>query len=150
MELLTEKQRETLRNISIFEYSDRENRKGKPLRPGNAEFKMLSSHEIFALICEKIVKNGFSEVKRVSPDEANCIIRVFEKKHMKDTSVSCRNRIYNIYGANCYTTKNSLGWISRKDDFPINYEEDLHRLWFFQDEYIDFKAEFFDVYVKVS
>ena len=147
MEQLTEKQKETLRNISILEYSNRENRKGRPLKPGNAEFKMLSTQQIFALICEKITQNGFSKVKRVSPNEANCLIRVFKKQHYAYDD--CPNMMINLYGANCFVLKNG-NWVCSDDKYLLDYSEHKVRYWLCIDDSNTISTDFFDVYTKVE
>lgn len=144
--MLTAKQKETLRNIQIFEYSSREE-DGKPITHNGQEFQMLTCEEIRRKIFNKFASAGFSKIKFVNPLFANCVVRVFVLKHCKIDD----DLVYNIYGAQCFTRKNCR-WISftKGGGFELNPSNCVVRHWLFQDEYIDFEMEFFDTYARVK
>ena len=96
---------------------------------------------------EKILSEGFHEVNRVSPDDANCIIRVFNKCHYPYSE----NSIHNLCGFLCFTKSSNSIWVSTPSTSPIelNFSKYIQRQYIFQDQYIDYNCDFFDSYVYV-
>lgn len=141
-------QKKEIRRICFFEYACRE-KDGKPITDHDKEFVIPSLNEIKESIFKEILKLGFSSIERVGPNNANCIIRVFQKSHYHYDDVLT----YNIYGAACFTQKSGQ-WVTSSfggsQDFKINFSQYIVRHWLHQDEYIDFDLDFFDCYVKVS
>lgn len=143
--MLSNEQKERIRRIKIYKSSCSEV-KGKPIDQCGREFVIPSFPEIEQIVIEEIIKLGFSKVERVSPYEANCIIRVYKKLHYEYD-----DDFYNIYGASCYTLKNGR-WTETvfNGEFEIDYSKHKVGQWVCQDESIVFDCEFFDCYVKVS
>lgn len=160
--MLSKEQKEKLRNINMYEISyiekkgiaiidrtiEKKSKRGKKtISTIEEEFIIPSPYQIIESIFKQILGCGFSKVERVSPDNANCIIRVFQKLHHEYEF----GIVFNLYGADCFV-KSSNGWISESDGstFQLNYTEHLINQWIYQDEKITFKTDFMDVYVKVS
>ena len=155
--MLSKEQKEKLRTIHIYEIACEEKngiaiiRKRIPKVNGGyifeEKFVIPSPYQIAESVYKKILACGFSKVERVSPNNANCIIRVFQKLHHEYDF----NQIFNIYGARCFV-KNGHDWISEcaLGTFPLDYSKCLITQWLYQDEKITFDAEFVDFYVKVS
>lgn len=98
--MLSKSQRESIRCIGLFQYACRE-KKGQPIALDSSNFIVPSFNEVKESVFQEILKLGFSNIERVGPNKANCIIRVFQKLHYHyDTDL-----IYNIYGFNCFTLK---------------------------------------------
>ena len=159
--MLSKEQKEKLRNIHIYELACEEKngiaiiRKSVPkVKRGKEtfstveeEFVVPSPYQIAESVFKQILVCGFSKVERVSPTDANCIIRVFQKLHHAYEF----DQIFNMYGADCFV-KSCIDWISEcnGDAFPLDYSKCLIGQWLYQDEKITFDAEFVDFYVKVS
>lgn len=161
--MLSKEQKEKLRNIHIYELACEEKngvaiiRKSVPkVKRGKEtfstieeEFVIPSPYQITESIFKQILGCGFSKVEKVSPDNANCIIRVFQKLHHEHEF----GVVFNLYGADCFV-KSGNAWISecesRGNTFRLNYTEHLIDQWLYQDEKVTFKTDFMDVYVKVS
>lgn len=147
-----EKSFETIQRLHAFSFTKYENRKGKPIMYNKKEFIIPSPYEILSDFCSEILNCGFSKVERVAPDEANCIIRVFEKRHLKGPANCFENRVYNLYGGNCFIKKDN-DWIARSEndtEFKFNPEKCEQRLWLYQDDFLEFEADFVDFYVRIS
>lgn len=143
--MLSKSQRESIRCINLFKYGCRE-KKGKPITLDGKEFIIPSLSEVIESVSQEILKLGFSNIERIKPNKANCIIRVFQKLHYHyDNDLT-----YNVYGYTCYTLNNAGEWVTSKAHFKIDYSNHIIRHWLCQDEYIDFNLDFFDIYVKVS
>ena len=159
--MLSKKQKEKLRNIHIYELACEEKngiaiiRKSVPkVKKGKEtfssveeEFVIPSPYQIAESVFKQILTCGFSKVERVSPINANCIIRVFQKLHHAYEF----DHIFNMYGADCFV-KSCGYWISEcnSDTFHLDYSRHLIGQWLYPDEKITFDAEFVDFYVKVS
>lgn len=159
--MLSKAQKEKLRNIHIYEIACEEKngiaiiRKRVPkVKRGKKTFSTVeedfivpSPYQIAESVFKQILVCGFSKVERVSPTNANCIIRVFQKLHYAYEF----DQIFNLYGANCFV-KSGMYWISEFDSgtFHLDYSKSLIGQWLCQDEKITFDAEFVDFYVKVS
>ena len=71
------------------------------------EFVIPTPYQIAENVFKQILDVGFSKVERVSPSDANCIIRVFQTLHYKyEFDIT-----FNMYGADCFTN-DALGWVS--------------------------------------
>lgn len=97
---------------------------------------------------EKVVKAGFS-IEQTSPSKANCIIRFFSNKLRLENQLDYTQI---IYGFNYYTK--TLGkWVTKTKNnkkLELNFSKCEFRVWYFHDEYEDYKCDFIDCYVKVS
>ena len=146
---LTEQQKELVRQIRIYAYSDTE-RDGKAYYKCNGkekEFIIPQFGDILKIMFENIKKVGFSEIERCSPSEANCIIRVYQDLHQEYEWGMC----FNIYGANCYTETNKIWQTSDGvDNYRLDYGKYQFRLILGQDETLRVNADFVDCYVKIS
>ena len=159
--MLSKEQKEKLRNIHIYELACEEKngiaiiRKSVPkVKRGKEtfstvqeEFVVPSPYQIAESVFKQILVCGFSKVERVSPTDANCIIRVFQKLHHAYEF----DQIFNMYGADCFV-KSGGYWISECDSgtFHLDYSKYLIGQWLYQDEKITFNTEFVDFYIKVS
>ena len=146
--MLSKSQKESIRRIGIFEYACRE-RKGHPITHEGKDFIIPAISEIKETAFQEILKLGFSNIEKVEPNKANCIVRIFKKLHYHyDNDLT-----YNIYGYTCFTLK-AGSWVTHSlgafQDFKIDYSKHILRHWLCQDEYIDFDLDFFDCYVKIS
>ena len=149
--MLTRKQKEQIRAVSLFKFATKE-RQGKAFNWDWTRFIVPTLIEVEDLMCQEILKLGFSKVERVSPKRANCIIRVFHKLHYEYVHSRDWKEIYNIYGAACFTL-NSGTWVSTgfgEKVTEIDYSKCVIRHWISQDKYIDFDFDFFDCYVEIS
>lgn len=159
--MLSKEQKEKLRNINMYEISYIEKkgiaivektvknvkRHKETSSTVEEEFIIPSPYQIAESIFKQILGCGFSKVERVSPRNANCIIRVFQKLHHEYEF----GIVFNLYGANCFI-KSGTSWISECEGntFQLDYNEYLVSQWLYQDEKITFETEFIDIYVKVS
>ena len=159
--MLSKEQKERLRSIQIYDLACEEKngvaiiRKSVPkVKRGKEtfstveeEFIVPSPYQIAESVFKQILSCGFSKVEKVSPSNANCIIRVFQTLHYEYEF----GQIFNMYGADCFV-KSGIGWISEcaSGTFHLDYTKCLIGQWLYQDEKITFDAEFVDFYVKVS
>lgn len=136
---------EKVSGVKIFEYASREI-KGKAIDYKGKEFIIPPLSQIKEQIFKKIYDAGFEKIEIVSPNKANCLIRIFQKLHYKyDYS------IYNVYGVSCYVLKKGK-WILESDgtEFSLDYSKEKIKHWICQDDYIVFDMDFVDLYVKIS
>lgn len=161
--MLSKEQKKKLRNIHMYEISYKEkksialvDRTVKKVKRGKEtvstveeEFIIPSPYQITESIFKQILDCGFSKVEKVSPDNANCIIRVFQKLHQEHEF----DVVFNLYGADCFV-RSANAWISECEShdntFQLNYTKHLIDQWLYQDEKVTFETDFMDVYVKVS
>lgn len=145
--MLNSKKKEIIRKITVFKCALYEDRKGKPIYVDNSELIIPSFPQIREMVFDKILKSGFSEIKLVSPGEANCIIRVYKKQHYEYE----RDIVFNLYGADCFTKKSGK-WVSKGEqrESNINYSKCIIRNWLYQDEYVDINCDFFDCYCMIK
>lgn len=101
--------------------------------------------ELQKLAFTQLEKHDFI-VERVLANNANCIIRVFNKLHFLHD-----NQLSNVIGFNCFTKK-ATKWTSISVELTdLNYDWtkcQIH-LPFHSNEYILYDCEFFDTYVSV-
>lgn len=147
--MLTNKQKESIRNVKLYDYAFKE-KNGKAIQYNGKEFNIPSFEELKQSVFSEIFNLGFSKIKVVKPYKANCIIRVYQKLHYT-YEFGGETDTYNLYGAHCYTLNNRK-WITSafQDDSEINYSKCIIKHWLFQDEYIDLDCDFVDYYVKIS
>lgn len=152
---LNEKQKDLLRQIKIYDYAFRENKRGQPLDSSGKKFMIPSWTDLFSDTCKSICQAGFSKVEQVVPDKANCIIRIFEKRHFNYENTCCPI-IFNLYGVLCFTKNEDGKWMTKNTlsgegghEFEINFSECfvITSLWH---ENIKIDVDFFDIYVVVS
>lgn len=143
--ILSKKEAEKVRNISFYKICFNE-KKGIPIDNDGKEMIFPTIEELQKMAFQKLSDKGFN-VERVSPSDANCIIHVFKKLHYP-----YEDEIHNICGYDCFTKKINR-WISTSDmgdDFELDFSKCVSRHWLYQDEYIDYDCDFFDVYVKIN
>ena len=122
------------------------NENGQPKYPSpNEEKPNYEIGELRKNIVESLQNMGY-KVLNCNPKSANCIIRVYksEEKYESET--------YRVMGAYCYTKDSEGKWRSIDrigNEFCIDFSKHIIRTWFFQDEYWDIAADFFDTYVKL-
>lgn len=161
--MLSKEQKEKLRKIHIYELATEE-KDGVAIIPKTVQkkkfgkeksvcveevFVVPSPYEIRNSVFEQILECGFSKVERVSPTDANCIVRIFQKLHHEYEF----GMVFNMYGADVFV-KDDTTWATEcncyQKGYPIDYEKCLINQWLYQDEKVTFDAEFVDFYVKVS
>lgn len=143
--MLSKKQKETLRNIQIFEIANEEQNGVAIVK--NEEFIIPTPYDLLESVKKKILESCFLKVERVAPIAANCIIRVYQKLHYEYEY----GMIFNMYGTFCFV-KDGVNWISESSGrtFYLDYSQCIVGQWIYQDERVDFDADFVDFYVKVS
>lgn len=158
--MLTTKRKSKLRKIKIY-VSSCEEVDGKPIIRKSflknhtgfvtiyEEIVIPPPYKISQYIFQKILDSGFSKIEKVSPSEANCVIRVFQKLHYEYDS----EFTFNIYGAVCYV-KDKTGWFSENNQdelIILDYSKFHFKEIISQDEQLKIiDADFVDIYVKVS
>ena len=105
------------------------------------EYTIPTIEEFFNRIVKNINDNEFT-ITRVSPQKANCIIRIFYDKNITDGDEQ-----YWIYGAEVFTK--SLRGMFSAERVPINYSKHQLKFWFCQDEYMIVQPHFVDYYVLI-
>ena len=141
--MITKEQKQKIRRINQFEsfYNETE---GIPYR-GKQSIKIPDVWEIKQDAISKILRLGFNEVKMVSPKEANCIIRVFTKRHFKYEM----GEVHNLYGFNCFVKENGT-WLSESNNvFKIDFSKHVITCFLCQDESVEYDCDFVDCYVKI-
>lgn len=114
---------------------------GKLTTSYNTEIKIPDFEELAEISIENLKKVGYS-VKRVSPRQANCIVRVF-----RHTSIKFEEDEYWLFGAETYL-KTILG-MTTVCGLTINYSEFKVRLWLFQDDSFLAEPNFVDYFFKI-
>ena len=162
--MLSKEQKEKLQKIHIYELASEEKngvaitrkqvskvkkKKGKEKISWIKEvFVVPSTYDIAESVFKQILDCGFSKVERVSPTDANCIVRVFQKLHLKHEF----DTVFNMYGADVFV-KNGTKWTTRcecyEECFTLDYAKCLVGQCLYPDEKVVFDAEFVDFYVKV-
>lgn len=147
--MLTNKQKAKIRDLRIFESAE-QTENGKLINGFGKEFSMPEDDEIIEMAFKKLENAGFSKIKRVSPNKANCIIRISRTKNFLYQEFTI-----NYFEVNFYTKKKNL-WIMKDiegDEYTIDYSS--HNVCF----YVKSKDEppvvieanfFFDLYVEVN
>lgn len=95
-------------------------------------------------------EKGF-QIKRVAPDRANCIIRMFNKRHFPYDNY--KKELHNVCGFNCFCFSKKLGkWITllEENEFVLDFSKCTIRQWLYQDEYIDYDCTFFDTFLLIT
>lgn len=147
---LTEKQKNVIRQIRCLDYSDIE-MDGKALSviSGKTEEFIIPQ---FGEIQEKVfsaikASTTVTKLTRCSPEEANCIIRIFQDLHHKHDWDFC----YNIYGAECYTKRNGF-WLTSDgiSAYGINFECCRFRLPLEPDDSLLVDAKFVDCFIRID
>ena len=144
--VLSKKEYERIRNIHFYKRSFFE-KNGFPVDSKGKKIEFPSLEELYKIAVKQILSEGFREVNRVSPDDANCIIRVFNKCHYPYS----RKSIHNLCGFMCFTKNSNNIWTSTcgNSQIELNFSKFIQRQYIFQDEYIDYNCDFFDSYVYV-
>ena len=102
--------------------------------------------EVRALAYDKLENMGY-QIRRTSPDDANCVIRVYNL-----IDYAHGDEKYCLLGAICYTksdNKNQWVWYDKNDEeHTLDYEScKIDEKFRGRSEIVE--AEFFDTYVKV-
>lgn len=148
--MLSQKELEIIRGIKSYEiYFYEEN--GIPIKGRNKKIPVPTSLELRSKAFEEILKIGFYHIKFASPDEANCIVRIFKKEH--HPLGLCTEQIHNLWGFNCFTKKDDGTWTSISEKgrpFDIDFSKCEVNQWLNQNELISYKCDFFDSYVLIE
>lgn len=96
--------------------------------------KASDQFEILDNIEKQLLIDGI-RLERVSPDKANCIIRIFQK-------IEYSTKFYGVY---CYT-KIGSEWVSTLEGEPITLNPKKHSFKFRAEKHVT--KEFFDVYIE--
>ncbi len=148
--MLTNKQKEIIRKIKVFKSAEWE-WNGKMIDGFGKEFSLPTSGEITEMAFGYLKNAGFSKVQRVSPNKANCIIRISGVNHLPYSG----EYTINYFEVNYYTRKKNA-WIMEDilgNEYEINYSSHTNSFSLLDDNdppiIID-PDYFFDIYVKVS
>lgn len=142
--MLTREQKEKLRHLSYSQFFLTE-QNGVPLDiRNNQPVKIPDFSELQECVFREIRKLGFNEISRVIPWRANLIVRLFYKRHYQ----SDYPEIHNLYGYRCYA-RSGLSWVTGSQE-NFNPSKFVFRVWFFQDEYINYDCNFVDFYLKIK
>lgn len=144
--MLSKEEKQSIRNLQTYHCSTKEI-KGKPVTDHKEPFVIPSYPELLAKAISDIKALGYKDVTRVSPNKANCIVRIYSTTHYEYDDVLT----YNIFGTIFYAKENCV-WTA---DFcgniiPINYSSFETCRWLCQDEKITFKHDFADFYLHIS
>lgn len=144
--MLTNKQKETIRNLNIYQSAERV-RNGMMIDGYGREMIFPSSDEIENMAFQKLIHAGF-HFTRVAPNKANCIIRISVVRHFSYDS----EFTINYYEVNFYTRKKST-WImidGFKEEHEITYSTHTTRFYLEKGKTpILIKPDsFYDIYVK--
>jgi len=141
--MFTKEQRKDIRNINSFEefYG---NKKGVSFH-NKKKVHIPDVWELKEQAIKRIIDIGFSQVQRVEPRHANCIIRIFNKRNVE----LGRDVMTNIYGFNCFVKEDGK-WVSEScNKFEISYEKYKVGYWLYPDEYVTYDCDYADFYVKI-
>jgi len=141
--MVTKEQKKKIRRINQFEafYKEVE---GIPFQ-SNQAVHIPDVWAIKQVAINRILKLGFDNVSTVEPKYANCIIRIFTKRHFKYEM----GEIHNVYGFNCFVKENGI-WLSESNNlFKINFLKHVITCWLSQDESVDYDCDFVDCYVRI-
>ena len=140
--VLSRKECEKIRNIHFNQISFYE-KNGIPMDSTGREMDFPSIQTLREIAIEKILRAGFREVNQVSPDDANCVIRVFNKCHYP-----YKGNIHNLCGFMCFTKRSNAIWISNSGNSQIelNFSKCTYIC---QDNDVNYECDFFDTYVYV-
>ena len=142
--MLTKEKKLRLRNTNMFVASYKEvdgtpYLKQKPINiPDVWEIRREAMRQIQAI--------GFANIEPIEPKNANCIIRIFTKRHFEYEN----EEIHNVYGFQCFVKENGI-WISEMGKIlQINFKkcEIIHFL--LPNESVEYSCDFIDCYVKIS
>ena len=140
-----------IRKINIFKCGMREEG-GKPIDVFGVPFEVPPFPAIRDMALSQIEDQGFTTIKRVKPDNANCIIRVCQHLHHVDDDDT--ELVYNLYGVWCYTKDILNCWQTfnsyNEELVGIDFSKNVIRHWKCQDEYVLCDCEFVDYYYKIS
>lgn len=137
--MLTKAKKEKLREICVCSNS---------IVPKKAE---KSKKELFQQekekMFEKIKRLGSRKVKEVSPEKANCIIKICMKKYYQYNS----DNVYIIFESECYTRSEAI-WVTGVGDktFDSDTKNILMMEKCIQEKNLDFSVEVRDYYVKIN
>ena len=102
--------------------------------------------EVRAMVLEKLVGMGY-QVKNIRPQDANCVIRVYNNLECTIGDEKCC-----LLGAICYTKAHGANKWVWYDDQGLEHTLDYESCKIeetFKGENVTVEAEFFDSYVKV-
>ena len=104
--------------------------------------------EILERMYEQIKKTGITKIKKCSPSEANCIIRIYQSLQAEPEY----GLFSNIYGAICYTKfKNIWETSDGIKNYPLEYNKYYQfRIPLLPDETLIVNASYIDDYVKIK
>lgn len=119
-------------------------RKGEFFNYYNHKVKIPQFEELFKSAIYNIKEIGFS-VKRVAPQKANAVIRVFRHENLQ-----CDDCTYWMYGTDIFLKEFGKFYSVHFDKYEISFDKCAVKIWFYQDEYTHFKPHFVDYFVKIS
>lgn len=169
--MLTREQKQQLRNLSEFKFFFNERNGIVMDNTGEKTVHFPSTEEIRSNVFNQIRNLGFTSITVVNtPRKANVILRIVSKKHQPYDG----KEIHNLYGNYCFV-RYGFSWIitcphgeirKTKVDSPIpfswlttspcgntfyrNAEKASIRIWFYQDEYVEYDCDFVDIYLKIK
>ena len=133
-----------IRNIRFYQIRYHE-KNGVPIDGKGKPIDFPSLEMLLEMAFNEIFKAGFREVRRVSPNEANCIIRVFNKTHFPYGE----KEIHNLCGFNCFTQHFNT-WTSISDRDEILQLDFSKCQYLNQDKSLIYDCNFFDCYICIK
>lgn len=149
--MLTREQKQQLNELNDFKFFFNE-RNGIALDNLSKEpVYFPNSKETLFRVIDQIRDLGFASITVLSSPtkyKANVILRVYSKRHQP---YDCKE-IHNLYGHYCFV-RHWFSWITtspRGDTMHRNPKKASLRVWFYQDEYVDYDCDFVDFYLKIK
>ena len=133
----------------MFSELERDGKNYRYVNGRREEFIVPQFSEILQAVYNKIHRAGFVKIEHCNPQNANCIIRVYQNLH-------CRFNFgtYYMYGADCFTNENGVWLTESYSKRPIALKYDHYEVFKFviaeEKIKVKFKTEFMDCYVRIS
>lgn len=140
-----DKTREKIRRIYSYNIYARENKKGKPVNGRGKEILVPSFVQIRNNVFEQINSLGFSIERVRAAEQADCIVRVFQKRHYKHGDY-----VFNVYGADCFTQESGKWLAAGRKHFELDDSKCIVEQCLRQGECASFECEYLDFYLKIS
>ena len=150
--ILGEQHSEIIQGIRSYDLYNYE-KEGIPVDESGEKIYVPNFLELRQKAFEEILKKGFSQITFVSPNVANCIVRVFKKEHLHHGFYP--EQVYNLWGFNCFTQEDDDTWTSIAGKSPcitkfeLDFSQHEVEQGISQDEIIHCNCDFFDSYVVI-
>ena len=147
--ILSKRDIKEIRNTHFYKIAYYE-KKSIPIDGSGNKIFFPNLEKLQEMALKSLSEKGF-QIKRVAPNKANCIIRVFNKRHFPYDDY--KNELHNVCGFDCFCFSKKLGeWTTflNDDEVILDFSKWKIRQWLYQDEYVDYDCTFFDMYLLVT